>query len=97
MKAQVTEVRQEPSAMTEMQFKIKELEEIIYDQSNIINNLLKVTSRVSNSMPKDAEISNCLSSPIINILTNDTQLIIDKLRDNLSTLSTINEILNNAI
>lgn len=97
MKAQVAELRQEPSAMTEMQLKMAELEQIIYDQSNIINNLLKVTSRVSDSMPKDAEISNCLSSPINNVLTNDIQLVVNKLRDNLSTLSTITEILNNAI
>lgn len=97
MKAQITELKQEPSPMTDMQLKMQELEQIIYDQSNIINHLLKVTSRVSDSMPKDAEISNCLSSPINNVLTNDIQLVIDKLRDNLSTLSTITQILNNAI
>lgn len=83
--------------MTIIELRMSELYNIIYEQSMLINSLIQISSKVSNEISCDSTIGTSLNSPCTNILTIDLQLVTDKLRDNLYTLSCINEILHKTI
>lgn len=85
----ITEVKTQCQDLSIIDNRKLDLQEIIFEQSTHINELLKIVSRITSEIQPNTEIPTSTSEPVNGILTNDLTLYVEKFKSNTEVIKQI--------